>query len=92
MSTIPFNNKKQQLQFINCCIGIHDLNCTCNNPGFHTLKLLAQQIGPELNQQDKNTIKKCLGGDEDGKPADVDGIDFGDLEKLFEEDDTEDAG
>lgn len=86
MSDLFFNNKKNQLQFTNLLIGIHDLNCNCNNPGFHSLKIITQQIGPELNPTDKLTIKKCLGDTPTTQEDDV-GFTAGDLEELFGEGD-----
>lgn len=88
--SIPFNNKKQQLQYINLCIGAHDLVCDCQEPGFHSLKLLANQIGRELQPEQKKEIQKCLGITTGEDHTDIDNIDIGDLEKLFEEDITED--
>lgn len=88
-STPQFSQRKLELQLVNNFIGAHDLVCSCNNPGFHSLLILGKQIGPELNQQDKQQIKQCLGSD-DTATADTADLDFGDLEKLFAED-TEDA-
>lgn len=92
MSTLFFNDKKNQLKFINSVVGIHDFTCNCNNPGFHCLKILAQQIGPELNTTDKDTIKKCLGDHSTADAVEDTGIDPGDLEKLFgdQEEDADD--
>ena len=93
MSELFYNKKENQLQFINLTIGIHDLNCHCNNPGFHVLKILSTQIGKELNNTDKQTIQQCLGGSDPIPTAADDGLDIAeDLEKLFEEDVGEDDG
>lgn len=93
MTELFYNKKQNQLQFTNLAIGIHDLNCTCNNPGFHVLKILTNQIGKELNNTDKNTIKECLGGSDHIPTAEDDGLDIAeDLEKLFEGDFGEDDG
>lgn len=92
MSDLFYNKKQNQLQFINCTIGIHDLNCTCNNPGFHVLKILATQIGKELNNTDKNTIKQCLGDTTDQPTTAAGEDDLGeDLERLFAEDTLEES-
>ncbi len=85
--SIPFNNKKDQLKFINCVMGIHDLKCECSNPLFHSTNILLKQLAPELQKQEKQQLKKCL-GEEDTTNAEEDiGLTTGDLEQLFAEDD-----
>lgn len=93
MSDLFYNKKSNQLQFINLAIGIHDLNCQCNNPGFHTLKIFTEQIGKELNDTDKKTIQRCLGGSDHTATEEDTGEDLGEeLEKLFALDDAADDG
>lgn len=88
--SIPFSTKKDQLKFINCVIGIHDLKCECANPLFHSSHILLKQLAPEIKQQEKQQLKRCL-GDEDTIKEDEDiGITPGDLEQLFAEDDAAD--
>lgn len=90
--SLPFNNKKDQLKFINACISIHDIGCDCYNPAFHTAKLILQQLAPELKQQEKDQLKQCLGDTTATTTADGDiDIDTGDLEQLFAQEDGEDA-
>lgn len=87
--SLPFNNKKDQLQFINCVIGIHDLCCHCPNPLFHSTKLLLKQLAPELQAPEKQQLQQCLGDAATTKEDADTGIDFGDLEKLFGDDEEE---
>lgn len=89
---LPFTTKKQQLQFINTVIGVHDIACDCLNPAYHSLKILTQQIGPELQKQEKEQLQKCLGTPDTTEDKDQDGFDVGDLEALFTADtEPEDA-
>lgn len=88
--SIPFNNKRQQLQFINCCIGIHDIVCTCSNPLFHSTKILLKQLAPELQKQERIQLQKCLGEETTTTKEEDPGFDIGDLENLFGEDAAED--
>ncbi len=77
----------------------HDMICGCDNPILHLINEVTIRGGISgLTSKQIETIKQCLGesdhtaasGTEDikqetGDPAD--NIDFGDLNKLFEEDD-----
>ncbi len=91
--SIPLNNKKDQLKFINCVIGCHDLVCECYNPLMHSTKILLKQLAPELQEPEKLQLKKCLGEEPTTAEEEETGFDIGDLEKLFGEEDaaTEDA-
>lgn len=73
-------------QLINTFVGNHDLVCLCKNPAYHSLYILAEQLGKELNPQDKQQIIKCLGETTTDAEGDI-GIDTADLEKLFGEED-----
>ncbi len=86
--TFPFNNKKNQLQFVNCIVNCHDLLCNCPSPAFHSARILINQLAPELKKEEKTDLIKCLGETTTTETVDVDGIDVGDLEKLFAEDTT----
>lgn len=94
MSEPFFNTRKNQLKFINLCISAHDFGCDCDKPGFHTLKILTQQIYKELEEKDKQEIKKCLGETTtaDGDGDALDALDDVDLDALFGEDTTDDTG
>lgn len=85
--SIPFNNKKDQLQFINCVINVHDLKCECQNPLFHATRILLKQLAPEITQQEKQQLQQCLGDPATTTTVEDTGFDTGDLEKLFGEDD-----
>lgn len=83
--------KAKQLQLINGIVTQHDYLCCCDKPAFHTLRILTEQLAPELTPIEKHQIQQCLsttaaagptGGEED--------LGLGDLEKLFEGDLTED--
>lgn len=92
-----YNERKIQLALTNLAIGNHDLVCDCSEQGYHTLRILTKQLGPELTKQQKKEIKKCLGTEEDtdgDQHGEEDEIDFGkELEELFNmADGEEDAG
>lgn len=88
--SLPFTTKKEQLQFTNCVVSVHDLACNCPNPLYHATHILLKQLAPDLHQEEKNQLKQCLGEDAGTSAAgDID-LDAGDLEKLFEQDITED--
>lgn len=88
-------NKGKQTQLINSFVHSHDLLCSCIKPTFHCLQILAQQLAPELKPEEKQQIIQCLStATTTTDAAGEDQDDFiGDLEKLFEDDITEeDAG
>lgn len=66
-------------------MAIHDLKCECDEPAVHSLKLLLNQLKPELTSTQKEEIKKCLGltGDQEEEDGGVTGED---LERIFAED------
>lgn len=83
--------KAKEKALINNFVGNHDLICMCNEPAFHCLKILINQLQPELSTENKNQLIKCLGSTttEEGNGEKEDhGLE--DLEKLFAEDPTGD--
>ena len=87
------NTKQNQLQLTNAAITCHDLTCSCNNPGFHTLLTLTKQIGPELTEQEKTQLIKCLGiTTADTARTEEEDHGLEDLEELFAEGATDDTG
>lgn len=81
----------QKKQLINCFIGDHDLICSCNNPAVHCLRILIDQLKPELQKEDIKQLQQCLGETTTTGDAEDGGIDPGDLEKLFSEDADDDT-
>lgn len=85
-----YSTKQKERALINGFVHNHDLICICKNPAYHCLLTLSKQLGPELNQQEKQQIQQCLGttttDNADGVAEDH-GLE--DLEKLFAEDPTE---
>lgn len=77
-----------QNQLLNTICGNHDLICKCDEPLKHTALLIFEKARPtNFTEEQKKTIKKCLGEDAgDGAVDTTDHIDPGDLEKLFAED------
>lgn len=71
-------------------VGTHDLLCECYNPLFHSAKIILKQLAPEITDQERQQLQECLGTKDTTKEEDATGIDIGDLEKLFEEDDGDD--
>lgn len=80
-----YGPKRLELQWLNGCITSHDYICGCDEPSKHLLKILIEKSGID---------QKCLTfGDDPGTavattPDDL-GIDQGDLELLFAEDDVD---
>lgn len=92
---VNYNERKIQLQLTNLNVGIHDLICSCQQPAFHTSKILLKQLSGELTKQQKSELKRCLGTEEDtpqdGGDHAIVALDFGDdLEKIFQDSATED--
>lgn len=83
-----YGPKRQELNWLNGCITMHDNFCGCNTPADHLINLLATKSGYQVV---KNT--KCPTGIKDtettGKEEDI-GLDDGELERLFAEEDEED--
>lgn len=80
-----YGPKRLELQWLNGCITSHDFICGCDEPAKHLLKVLIEKSGFD---------QKCLTfGDDPGTAAattsDDLGIDQGDLELLFAEDDAD---
>lgn len=101
----PYGPRGRDLQWINTCMGAHDMYCGCEEPPKHLLCILLQHSG-KLGLQKKHIkiTQKCLGyGEEkedttDGTHGSTtvdtavdDNIDIGDLDALFAED-TEPTG
>ncbi|AXQ66485.1 MAG: hypothetical protein [Anelloviridae sp.] len=80
-----YGPKRLELQWLNGCISSHDFICGCDEPAIHLLKVLKEKSGFD---------QKCLTyGDDHGTAgattSDDLGIDQGDLELLFAEDDAD---
>lgn len=89
---IYLTKKGKHNALINSFVHSHDLLCSCQNPTFHCLQILSEEIGPQLKSEEKNQIKQCLGDDTTiAVGTDAGDPDMADLEKLFEDDDIEDA-
>ncbi len=81
----------QKKQLINCFIGDHDLICCCQNPALHCIRILIDQLKPELKKEDIKQLQQCLGETTTTAEEEDAGISPGDLEKLFSEDAEEDT-
>lgn len=81
--TTSLSNKKYD--WINLIVGIHNLQCGCDDPLKHTVEEIHNQE-PSLKPQ----IPKWLTTGNDPGAPDDDGFGDGDLEKLFEGDIGED--
>lgn len=85
-----YNEKRLQLELTNILTSCHSLSCDCDQPTLHASKLILQQLSPELNKEQKNQLKKCLGDSTEDHGPDTAVDDFGeDLETLFADDFTE---
>lgn len=81
-------NRYQLLQWINLCVGVHDLICTCSTPTKHLLKELTNKKEEYyVTKKEKEDIEKCLIITEEEKDTtEEDGFGPGDLDTLFSED------
>lgn len=87
--------RAQDNQLINSLYNNHDLQCGCDNANSHLTYLLIKNTQPtQFNKEEKKEIEKWLGTIMDTTEEDtVDtGIDAGDLEALFAEEDTSNDG
>lgn len=84
-----YGHRRLQLEITNTCIQVHGLTCSCNNPGYHLLQILTEQIGKELKPEEKNQLKQCLGDQGTTAAGGEEDHIFGDLEELFEKDFTD---
>lgn len=89
-----YNSTAKDQQLINCMVGQHDLVCGCEEPTAHLAFLLITKAKPtNFTPEEKQQLKKCLDiGEDPTIKEDIDTVDFGDLEKLFEEDATDQEG
>lgn len=82
-----YTERKLQLQITNGAVCMHDLACNCNEPAYHTLRILSKQLAGELTKQQKKQIQECLGIKDSTTTITEDAEDFGkELEELFAED------
>lgn len=83
-----YSPRQLNLQIVNCYVGIHDTHCHCKEPLKHIIKQIEQQE-PSIKQwRDTSTAAT---GNQDGEDA-LDAFGPGELEKLFAQDDEENAG
>ncbi len=83
----------QQKQLLNTICGNHDLICNCDEPLKHVCLLIFEKAQPRnFTESQKKLIKKCLGEEDGDGAADDLGIQDGDLEQLFAEEDTTNTG
>lgn len=90
-----YNSTSIQQQMLNTFVSVHDLTCGCDHPIEHILWTTATKGKPTgFTEEEKSTLKKCLGFGENLtiKEEEETGIEDGDLDRLFAEDDTEDTG
>lgn len=83
-----YSNKGLENNWVNLIWNSHDLICGCNNPWKHLADILARQ-GTQLCLP---TITTDAATSTDPDVIEDDGIQPGDLDKLFEEDFEDDDG
>ncbi len=84
------SHRQKQLKWMNGLCYLHDNFCDCYNPLAHTVALICEKEPKiQFSTPEKQLIQKCLSGEEDTAivhtATDGEGIQEGDLEKLFEE-------
>ncbi len=92
----------REIQWLNNTVQAHEIFCGCNNAALHFIQVLAKKSTHfGLEAADLTKIQQCLFGtatketqtDSTGETEDENtgpegNLDFGDLEKLFEDDGT----
>lgn len=80
--------------WINLLAAIHDTNCECDKPLEHTIEIiLEKEKNLRFDDSTNKLLKKCLGTEDTAKDGDaVDGLDAGDLDRLFADPFGEDTG
>lgn len=89
----PFYGPKgKENQLKNLIYTAHDLCCSCQDPAAHITTLITPDSkNTSYSTQEIKKLQKCLGTTPVGEDGDVvDGLQPGDLEKLFSEDGEED--
>ncbi len=87
--------RSAQNQLLNSIFNNHDLCCGCNEPASHLTFLLINNCNPQkFSPEEKEVIKKWHGDitTQGGDTTEDIGIDAGELETLFAEDDTTEDG
>lgn len=87
---------RRELHWLNLCVHSHDLMCGCDEPGDHLLLLLAKKSGYlQIKKEALQTATKCLTTGEEityettGEGEDDTGLEPGELDRLFAEDDDD---
>lgn len=92
-----YGPRGQDLNWLQSCMQSHDAYCGCNEPAIHFIKIALRHGG--VMSFNENKLKQlCLPTTEDSTEHDGDDtadpttgpegdLDFGDLDKLFEESD-----
>lgn len=89
MRETAFGPRALQLQWINTIVTTHGMICSCEQPWKHLQNLLQQQDTKCLfiTEGEGTTGQEQTGNENKDSAEDV--LDYGDLDKLFEEDFTE---
>ncbi len=88
------SNRSKNNQLINTLINTHDLACGCEDPPSHLTYLLISNCNPtKFNKEELQQIKKWHGdlGTTTTEEDDT-GLQEGELEELFAEEDTTNEG
>lgn len=87
-------SKKDQIQLVNCFVGIHDIKCNCEKPAVHCAEVILKQLNTELTPQEKEHLKSCLGTTTDPTATTEEngGVTGEDLEALFADAGGDDDG
>nr|UHS18260.1 MAG: hypothetical protein [Betatorquevirus sp.] len=85
-----FTPRSNENHWVNTIFESHDLFCSCEDPWLHLLDVLNRQGNARKPLKDINNIKCLLTGtpgtEKEDIPDAIDGLNPGDLEKLFEKD------
>lgn len=79
---------RRELEWLNFCVGSHDMVCGCDDPAAHLMILLAKKSGYyQISKENIEKATKCLTTGETtattGEEEEDLGFDAGDLEALF---------
>lgn len=88
---LTISRKHKDLNWTNCMVSVHDLQCQCDDPLKHIIfQIINQEPSIKFNKKESQIIQKCLTtGEDHAEDGDDEGFGPGDLEELFREDFTE---
>lgn len=87
-----YSPRQQELKWLNLMWESHDQFCSCSDPPLHLLVLINKDSKAPKPVEDIKNLKCLLTGKDTGTDhTGIDGLEDGELEKLFAEEEEENA-